>query len=182
MKPAQFMVLSSLLLVSCANEKSEQADEGKRIAVNRRIVRFKGRRTSPELDFLRVKKYRYITRVAAIPADALAAIEDKAQLCDEASGIPINLSDVHIGDSKECTRKLNFALVGDTTCLIVYRQGGIGVHDEVYYVHYQGEYSFTNYSAYSLDDTIRLRSFLRKQLAVVEEFSSELTPPPPWPQ
>ena len=172
--------LGGLLLTSCADEKSKQVAGNKQLSATKQAANDK--RTSPELSFLRSKRYKYVTGVAAIPAAALAAMEGHSQLCDTASGIPINLSDVHITGRRECTRKLNFALVGDTCCLIIYRQGGIGEHDVIYYAHYRGKFSFaTNDVLYYLDDTVQLASFLQKQPPVEKGYSDKIAPPPPWP-
>ena len=169
-----------LLLLSCADEKSKQVAEKKQLSANKQTA--ENKRTSPELSFLRSKRHKYVTRVAAIPSAALATMEGHSQLCDTASGIPINLSDVHITGQKECTRKLNFALVGDTCCLIVYRQGGIGEHDVIYYVHYRGKHSFTTNDVLDyLDDTTQLASFLQKQPPIEKGYSDKIAPPPPWP-
>ncbi len=173
-------MFGGLLLTSCADKKSRQVVGSGQTSANKQLA--EDRQASPELNFLRTKRYKYVTRVAAIPAAALVAMEGHSQLCDTASGIPINLSDVHITGLKECTRKLNFALVGDTCCLIVYRQGGRGVHDVIYYAHYRGKYSFTTNDALDyLDDTVQLARFLQKQPPVEKVYSDKIAPPPPWP-
>jgi hypothetical protein len=145
------------------------------------------------LAFFQAKKYAYVTRVSAIPAAALNRIAeaegDTLRICDVESGLSINLTDVHLSE-KECTSKLNFALVGDSACLISYVQGGIGQSDEVRYLTYKGTLRHESYSAMGkVENVAQLDSFLQKQISVSrppklaeEDDYTMLTPPPPWPK
>jgi hypothetical protein len=116
-----------LALAGCESKPARQK------SINRlnRPMNEEAKKAIAVLDFLQAKKYTYVTRVSAIPTAAmsrLTALEKEKHtlnLCDAESGRPINLTDVRLFES-ECTSKLNFALVGDSICLLSYVQGGIG--------------------------------------------------------
>ncbi len=103
--------------------------------------------------------------------------------------MPINLGDSHAFED-ECTSKLHFALVGNSTCLLSYLKGGIGVHTVVYYLTYKGALRHESYSSMvKIENVAQLDSFLQKQLSVSkqpklaeEDDYTMLTPPPPWPK
>lgn len=142
---------------------------------------------------MQAKNCAYVTRVSAIPIAALnriAKVEgDTLRICDVESGLPINLTDVHLSE-KECTSKLNFALVEDSACLISYVQGGIGQSNEIRYLTYKGALRHESYSSMEkVENVAQLDSFLQKQLSVSrqpklaeEDDYTMLTPPPPWPK
>jgi len=145
------------------------------------------------LNFLHARKYAYVTSVAAIPSAAMhriEALEGTLRICDVESGLPINLTDVHLSVD-ECTSKLNFALVGDSVCLLSYLKGGIGVSQVVYCIKYKGKPWHVKYTVLEeVNDTVQLDRVLRKQInsplqessVLKEDSKTMLKPPPPWPQ
>jgi hypothetical protein len=180
-----------LALAGCESKPARQK------SINRlnRPMNEEAKKAIAVLDFLQAKKYTYVTRVSAIPTAAmsrLTALEKEKHtlnLCDAESGRPINLTDVRLFES-ECTSKLNFALVGDSICLLSYVQGGIGRYNVLYYLTYKGALRYESYS--SMPDIVsiaQLDSFLQKQISVSkhpklaeEDDYTMLTPPPPWPK
>ena len=180
-----------LALAGCESKQTWQK------SMNRpnRPMNGEAKKATAVLDFLRAKRYTYVTRVSAIPTAAirrLTALEKEKHtlnLCDVESGRHINLSDVRLFEN-ECTSKLNFALVSDSTCLISYVQGGIGRYNALYYLTYKGALRYESYS--SMPDIVsiaQLDSFLQKQISVSkqpklaeEDDYTMLTPPPPWPK
>jgi hypothetical protein len=124
------------------------------------------------LDFLDAKEYRFSTNKLDVPSialDSVSKINGEAFLIgDSTDAGKINLSDSHLftSDGKDrypYRRKLHFVLVGDSTCLLVYTEGGFGTHDVIDYLQYKGQYSHLRYETTDiLDDTVKLRQYLQR--------------------
>lgn len=117
------------------------------------------------LDFLKSRKYAFSTEKSAIPLiviDSIGSVNHAPFRIGDSSDVGnINLSDLWMRGSAEYSRKLNFVLVGDTSCLISYVEGGSGTHDVIDYIQYKGTFRHMRYKLGPvLNDTIELREFL----------------------
>jgi hypothetical protein len=84
------------------------------------------------------------------------------RLADEDNKLAVNLSDVRL-DTLATNKKLRFMLVGESTCVIVYQEGGYGIHDVIYLFNYRDRLSYRKYfSSKEVLDTNILKN-LRKQ-------------------
>ncbi|MGN6399453.1 MAG: hypothetical protein ACTHMD_03300 [Flavisolibacter sp.] len=92
------------------------------------------------LGFLTSKNYIFSTSKSDLPViviDSLSRINSEAfEIGDSKTANKINLSNAWL-DGHEYKRKLHFALVSDTFCLISYTEGGIVSHDVVDYLKYK---------------------------------------------
>lgn len=115
--------------------------------------------------FLNTHNYRYSSSKSDVPEsviDSLGKINGKSfKLGDSTDADKISFSDAKIEGMYEYDTRLNFMLFNDTTCLLVYTEGGIGTHDVVDYFRYRGKYVHIRYTtADILSDTIQLRQYL----------------------
>ena len=84
------------------------------------------------------------------------------RLADEDNKLAVNLSDVRL-DTLATNKKLRFMLVGESTCVVVYQEGGYGVHDVIYLFNYKDRLSYRKcFSSKEVLDTNILKN-LHKQ-------------------
>ena len=130
-------------------------------------IKLENEKASEILEFLNKKKYKYSVIKSDIPAvvvDSLSNIEEIFKIGDNTELTKISFSDVRVlvngVDIHKYNKKLHFILLGDTVCLLVYREGGVGIHDVVDYVKYKGNYKHIRHETFNiLDDTVKLGNF-----------------------
>jgi hypothetical protein len=111
------------------------------------------------------KSYLFTTKKSDIPLSVIESISEvnstPFNLGDSSELLSVNLTDVRNMEYK-FNSLLHFALIGDSSCLIVYTQGGFGTHDVVDFIRYKGANFHERYSTLEfLSDTIKLEKFLQ---------------------
>lgn len=155
-----FIILLIYLICSCNNTTHDN-----KITHESKIIK------SEALHFFNKKQYNYVETKLGLPFEIMDIISrinrHPIKMGDRSDKDQINFSDIHMinkhgKDEYKYTSELHFALLGDTTCLIVYTKGGIGTHGVIDYIKYKGEFKHVRYvTAPFLRDTINLRDFLR---------------------
>lgn len=145
---ATLMILISLALSACQPTQHKVVDR----AVD-----------SEALRFLESSNHIYSTSKKTIPGIVKYGISEfegyEFRVGDINDLGKINLSDVIMpGDSFR--QRLNFVLKNDSFCLISYTRGGIGTHDIVDFVRYQGFKLMRYTSIKHIKDTTALASAL----------------------
>jgi hypothetical protein len=112
------------------------------------------------LEYTYYESGKYIPRFIM---DTLCRLEGSDfRIADRDNKLRVNLSDAWL-DTLATNKRLRFALVGDSTCIIVYQEGGYGDHDVLYLFHYKDKLSYRKYlSSREIVDTAILKN-LRKQ-------------------
>ncbi len=152
-------ILCSIFLFSCMGTKSE-------CKMNNEV-----------LDFLNKKEYKYSVNKSDIPViviDSISSLNKEPFKVGDSNDIgKISFSDARLlkegKDIYEYKRKLHFVLVNDTFCLIAYTEGGLGTHDVIDFIQYQGGFNHTRYVITNiLNDTIKLERYLKSLLKPVK--------------
>lgn len=148
-----------LLLFSCTKADPEQRTDDT------------GNTDNEILSFIETEQYQYSESKGDLPDTVISYISkinsEPFKIGDSTDAGNINLSDSQLlssedNDKYEYTNKLQFALIGDNTCLVVYTKGGIGTRDVVDFLQYKDGYRHVRYTTLrALIDTVALRSFLQ---------------------
>jgi hypothetical protein len=117
------------------------------------------------LSFLNFKRYTFHTNKSEIPIiviDSISSINKELFIIGDSLDIDkISFSDASLG-THEYKRKLKFALISDSICLIVYTEGGVGTHDVIDFMKYNRNYKHIRYMTNKIsNDTVQLRNYLK---------------------
>jgi len=120
---------------------------------------------SEVLFFLNSNNYNFSKSKAIIPKavkDSLTVIDkEKFKIGDFSDNGNFNFSDVCCSNI-EFNKRLNFVLLNDSVCLMVYRKGGRGSNSVVDYIRYKGNYTHFRYTTNTeLTDLKKLQFYVR---------------------
>lgn len=118
-----------------------------------------------ELNFIFSRNFTLQLDKSKIPPciiDSLSVInQEKFEIGDSSNEDEISFSDVVLDNNHKYNKRLNFMLLGDSICLIVYTEGGVGTHDVVDYIQYKGVFTHKRYMTDGmLTDTTKLKEYL----------------------
>jgi len=122
------------------------------------------------LFFLNSNDFSFSKSKSIIPKavkDSLTVIDkEKFKIGDFSDNGKFNFSDVCCSNT-EFNKRLNFVLLNDSICLLVYRRGGRGNHNVVDYIRYKGNYVHFRYTTNTeLTDLKKLQFYIKHYVIV----------------
>lgn len=154
-------VLLAYIIVEIARElfEYEAQIEIANIGLNKKFD------TNAVLRFIFKEKYKYTQLKKDIPREVIEIIskaeKDTFKVGDKLD-TNIYLSCVRIIGVEGFEKRLNFALINDTNCIIGYTCGGFVSHETIDFVKYKGTSKHLRYVPYGLiTDTSELKEYMR---------------------